>query len=112
MDHKITVESPFNHAINSEGYGKDPFWQKQLLETGLSRLLQDPFEQNRDLRGREIRLRLHSDGLHATVEVVDHADLPSLAAQILSSRPKHRKVDDADLLSAAPYPEEGGIERL
>lgn len=70
MDHKITVESPFNYAPNAEIHGADPHQQHFLVEKALKQLLEDPFEANVNLAGREISLTVHSDGLHVTAELL------------------------------------------
>lgn len=70
MLHKVTVASPFAHSPYADRYAMDPYYQHELVRMAIRQALNDPFEQGWDLRGKQIRISLHDDGLHATVEVV------------------------------------------
>lgn len=86
MEHKITKSSPFNHAVDPDRYGKDPYHQHMLVCHTLEDLLADPFETNLDLRGREFRLRVHSDGLHVTAELLPPNKVVSALRESVSSQ--------------------------
>lgn len=70
MEHKITIASPFKNSPNADRYAMDPFYQDDLVRRAVRALLQDPFEKNVDLRGKEFRITVHPDGLHVTAEMV------------------------------------------
>lgn len=100
MDHKITIESPYSHAINAEKHGADPFWQRQLIEKVVCKLLADPFEQGIDLRGAEVRATLHPDGLFVTAELIMPGEkpdavqeLPIIAAEIPKRDRRWRRIN-------------------
>lgn len=92
MSVKVTVTSPFAHGPNPVRYSEDPYYQHKVLIDAFRQVLLDPFESSRDLRGVEIRVTLHDDGLHATAEM-DIEDPPEAdealykaAARILMDR--------------------------
>lgn len=70
MEHKVTVTSPFKSARNPERYAEDPHFQHKLVLMAATTLMEDPFEANVDLRGRQIVVILHEDGLTATAELI------------------------------------------
>ena len=82
MDHKITVTSPHEKAPDPGRFASDPYYQHLLITQVVRQLLLDPFESSRDLRGAEIRVVMHPDGLHATAELVAD-DLPEADENLL-----------------------------